>query len=58
MYMRSSLTQEKRNQQERLMVRYTRDSLGYLHNSGNGVSVRAWGFSPLGVRQKIEKDSR
>ena len=41
MYMLSSLTQEKRTQQEELTVRYTRDSLGCLHNSGNGVPVRA-----------------
>ena len=52
MYMLSSLAREKRTQQEGLTVRYTRDSLGCLHNSYNGVSVRAYGLSPLGVRQK------
>ena len=41
MYMLSSLAREKRTQQEGLTVRYTRDSLGSLHNSYNGVPVRA-----------------
>ena len=31
---------------------------GFYHNYNNGVPVRACSLSPLGVRQKIEKDSQ
>lgn len=58
MYVLSSLTQEKEKIAEGLTVRNTRDIFGYLYNNGNGVPVRAYGLSPLGVRQKIEKDSQ
>lgn len=57
MYMLSSLAQEKRTQQEGLTVRYTRGSLGCLHNSDNGVTVRAYGLSPLKLQSRSTSKS-
>ncbi len=48
--MLSSLAQEKRTQQEGLTVRYTRDSLGCLHNSGNGVPGSSLGSLTFGSK--------
>ena len=57
MYMLISLTQEKRTQQEELTVRYTRESLGCLHNSYKGVTVRAYGLSPLKLQSRSTSKS-
>lgn len=57
MYVLSSLTQEKEKIAEGLTVRYTRDIFGCLHNSDNGVPVRAYGLSPLKLQSRSTSKS-